>query len=59
MKTDEGLEKLWEAFGDVPVGDDDAIETDFLHWPRGTDRFEIWHWFDDHHSKGIAQHPFM
>jgi len=52
-KIDEALEKLWNAFGDIPVDDEDHIEEDFLHFECGTDRFDVWHWFDDCHSIGI------
>lgn len=51
--TDEVLEFLWERLGDVPV--DDGFLTDcFMGYEPGTDREEIWHWFDEHHSKGVA-----
>jgi len=32
----------------VPVNDDGIItEIQFLHFPAGTDREDIWHWFED------------
>lgn len=46
----------WDMLSDIPVADvhdefeDCAIEQPFLHFPAGTDREEIWHWFE-------AQHP--
>lgn len=48
------LEQVWDSFGDVPIDDKEEIEHAFMHWPSGTDRFEIWHWFDEKHSKGVA-----
>lgn len=52
--NDAILEKLWAAFADTPIGEHgDAIEEAFMHFPAGTDRFEIWHWFDEKHSKGL------
>lgn len=52
---DAQLEELWAQFGDVPMDPDtEQIEGDFLHFPHGTDREEIWHWFDERHSKGVA-----
>ena len=39
--------KLWEKFGDIPINKDEEIEEDFLHFKKGTDRFEIWHWFEE------------
>ena len=41
------LEELWDKFSEVPVNNDDEIEENFLLFPTGTDRFDVWHWFDD------------
>ena len=35
------LEKMWLAFGDIPINNDDEIETDFYWWKKGTYRFDI------------------
>lgn len=52
---DAQLEELWVQLGDVPMDPDtEKIEEDFLHFPHGTDREDIWHWFDERHSKGVA-----
>ena len=53
-EKDKALEQLWECFGDITVDTDDNIDVDFLVWEKGTDRFDIWHWFDEEHSKGVA-----
>lgn len=53
-EKDKVLEQLWDSFGDVTVDTDDNIDVDFLVWEKGTDRFDIWHWFDEEHSKGVA-----
>lgn len=52
----EELEYWWGELGDVPVDDNDKIELGFKMWPKGTDKFEIWHWFDEEYSKwgGVA-----
>lgn len=50
---DEDIEKLWKDFGDIPINDDDEIDVDFHFWEKGTDKMEIWHWFDENHSTGI------
>lgn len=52
--TDEVLEFLWGRLGDVPVDDDGCLTDCFMGYEIGTDREEIWHWFDEHHSKGVA-----
>ena len=58
MKTikerDMELERLWEELEDVPMDPEtECIEEAFYIWPTGTDREEIWHWFDERYSKGV------
>jgi hypothetical protein len=48
----EELERLWNDFEDVPIDKDECIDKPFHIWCKGTDRYEIWHWFDD--SNGLA-----
>lgn len=43
MNADE----LWELLGDTPINDDGEIDEPFLTFPIGTQREEIWHWFED------------
>ncbi len=51
----EALEELWSDFGDVPMDPDtEKIEADFMHFPHGTDRETIWHWFDERYSAGVT-----
>lgn len=59
MKTlrerDAELEELWNQFEDIPMNPDtEKIEEPFLSFPAGTNREDIWHWFDERHSKGIS-----
>ena len=30
------------------------MEAPFLNFAAGTHREEIWHWFDERHTKGVA-----
>ena len=53
--TSDDLEKLWEIFGEVSINDNDKIEDYFLDFPVGTNRFEIWHWFDEKYPEGVAK----
>lgn len=54
-ERDEELEDLWDQFSDVPMNPDtEKIEGNFLHFQYGTEREDIWHWFDERHSKGVA-----
>ena len=49
----EDIKKLWEKFGDTPINDNEEIDEDFYIWEKGTDRYEIWHWFDEHLIQGL------
>lgn len=53
--TDAELIELWHGFGDISINNDDEIEKEFLWYPVGTYRFDIWHWFDRNYSKGVRQ----
>lgn len=50
---DKALEYLWDELTDVPVNEDEELETRFYIFPAGTEKEEIWHWFDKRHSKGV------
>lgn len=55
MNKDNELEEMWAAFDDVPMNPEtECIEEQFMGWPPGTHREEIWHWFDEQHSKGVV-----
>lgn len=41
------LAELWKTFSEVPINNNDEIERDFLCFPAGTSRFDVWHWFDE------------
>ena len=41
------LKELWNEFSEVPVNNNDEIEEDFLFFPVGTSKFDVWHWFDE------------
>lgn len=49
----EDLLRLWLLFGDIPIDDADRILEPFMDWPEGTNRFDIWHWFDEKYPGGI------
>ena len=54
-ERDTALEKLWEEFGDVPMNPEtECMESPILDFPAGTFREDIWRWFDERHSKGVA-----
>ena len=52
---DRQLEKAWEEFTDVPMDPEtECIEEPFCHFPAGTPREDIWRFFDERYSKGVA-----
>lgn len=52
--TDEEIMRLWEEMEDIPYDPEkEEIEVPFLHFPSGTDRDTIWHWFDEHYTGGL------
>ena len=46
-RTLKELQELWNELSDIPVNENDEIEEDFLDFPSGTDKFDVWHWFDE------------
>ena len=58
--TDQELEELWAEFGDVPMDPEtEKIEEDWNGFPAGTDREEIWHWFEERSPFIRFRHAFM
>lgn len=54
-ERDAKLESLWAEFSDVPMNPKtECMDAEFLSFPAGTPREDIWHWFDERHSKGVA-----
>lgn len=44
---------LWSYFNEIPINNNDEIEEDFFGYPAGTNRFDIWKWFDNHYIGGV------
>lgn len=53
------LREMWDEFRDVPINEEDEIEESFYSWESGTDRFEIWHWFDEQLPNGLGPDGFI
>ena len=52
--TPEEVLDLWHRFEDVPMNPEtEQIEAQFLHFPAGTERLEVWKWFDIKWPKGV------
>jgi hypothetical protein len=53
------LSLLFKLFGDVPVNEHDELEVSFLHFDAGTDKEDIWHWFESMNAEfSIYKHLF-
>ncbi len=37
---------IWDKLSNVMIDDNGEIEEQFEHFPIGTERTEIWHWFE-------------
>jgi len=51
---DAFVKSIWEEFGDIPIDSAENILEDFYLWPKDTYRIDIWHWFDENYSGGVA-----
>jgi len=47
--------KLWAEFGDVPIDENEDIDTDWREFLKGTNKFTIWHWFEAEYNVSIAK----
>lgn len=53
---DKLLEVLWEGFEDILLYEEyneEFLDEPYLDFKVGTSKEDIWHWFDDRHSKGV------
>lgn len=48
------LIELWDRLSAIEVNEDDELEEDFLSFPAGTDKMDVWHWFDERCPNGLA-----
>lgn len=48
-------DRLWELLGDIPTDNHDQIDIDFAGFSKGTDREDIWHWFESTFDLSVAQ----
>lgn len=50
----DSIDELWDQLGDTPVDDEGRIQEVFRHFPVGTDREDIWHWFEAEYGVSVA-----
>ena len=51
----EMARNLWKEFGDVPIDDNDCITCRWRSFEKGTNRFDIWKWFEDFFELSVAE----
>ncbi len=62
--SDELVRSWWEQFGDIPINeedetlDEDFIIPDVVTFEKGTDKEDVWHWFDNEYSNGLYRLMF-
>lgn len=51
----ELIRHLWDKLGDTTINGDDEIEADYLMFPAGTHREEIWQWFESTFNISVVE----
>lgn len=52
--TQDEIRALWDELSDVPVDPEtEKLEDDFFLFEKGTDKLDIWAWFDNHYAYGV------
>lgn len=51
---DKNLEVLWKEFQNVPVDHNGNLKAIWYTFPRGTNKNNVYDWFNRHHSRGLA-----
>lgn len=57
-ERDRMISELWAAFEDATLvltesAPDGVLANDWAGFAAGTDKYDVWRWFDDHYSGGI------
>lgn len=51
---DKNVEALWIEFQNVPVDRNGNLRVAWKAYPKGTNKNDVYDWFNRHHSKGFA-----
>ncbi len=46
--------RLWAELRDIPTNKDDEIDVEWHIFTKGTEREEIWHWFENEFDLSVA-----
>jgi len=49
------ITELWKSLGDVPIDENDCIDTPWNGFIKGVHREAIWHWFEDVFNVSVAK----
>lgn len=47
--------ELWDELADVTVDENDCIEKDWYIFEKGTNKIDIWHWFEEYFGVSIVK----
>lgn len=51
---DKNIETLWKEFQSVPVDYNGNLKTAWYAFPKGTNKNDVYDWFNRHYSKGLS-----
>ena len=51
---DKNVEALWKELESVPVDRNGNLRAAWKAYPKGTNKNEVYGWFNRHHSKGLS-----
>lgn len=51
---DKNIETLWKEFQSVPVDCNGNLKTAWYAFPKGTNKNDVYDWFNRHYSKGLS-----
>jgi hypothetical protein len=54
MKNIKQALKIWDKLRDIPINDNDEIGLSFIHFEKGTDLHDIWHWIENTYNVSIG-----
>lgn len=59
MKIDKNNpDKYWKLLSDIPIDNKERIEEEFLHFPEGTYREDVWYWFEEYFDISLGDKYF-
>lgn len=51
---DKNVEALWKKFQNVPLDRNGNLRVVWYAFPKGTNKNDVYDWFNGHHSKGLT-----